>query len=151
LKVHGATGLRVVDMSVLPVLPSSHLSALAYAVGEKVSDQCALDGEESVGLIRVFRLLISSSENGVELCVFQYFVVAQEGQGFRGIACCVFELLAAASQLTITITIQDLRCFGKTVTPPPPPSPPRKKRSRAVTPECSVEGSGASQDLPDAD
>lgn len=37
LKVHGAAGLRVVDMSVLPLLPSSHLSALAYAVGEKVS------------------------------------------------------------------------------------------------------------------
>jgi len=37
LKVHGAAGLRVVDMSILPFLPSSHLSALAYAVGEKVS------------------------------------------------------------------------------------------------------------------
>lgn len=37
LKVHGLKGLRVADMSVLPVLPSSHLSALAYAVGEKVS------------------------------------------------------------------------------------------------------------------
>ena len=36
LKVHGAAGLRIVDMSVLPLLPSSHLSALAYAVGEKV-------------------------------------------------------------------------------------------------------------------
>ena len=37
LKLHGAAGLRVVDMSVLPMLPSSHLSQLAYAVGEKVS------------------------------------------------------------------------------------------------------------------
>lgn len=37
LAVHGAAGLRVVDMSVLPLLPSSHLSATAYAVGEKVS------------------------------------------------------------------------------------------------------------------
>lgn len=37
LKVHGAAGLRVVDMSILPFLPSSHLSQLAYAVGEKVS------------------------------------------------------------------------------------------------------------------
>ena len=47
LKVHGAAGLRVVDMSVLPFLPSSHLSALAYAVGEKVrtcfSSQSILD------------------------------------------------------------------------------------------------------------
>ncbi|KAK0622682.1 GMC oxidoreductase-like protein [Immersiella caudata] len=38
LKVHGANGLRVVDMSVLPLLPSAHLSALAYAVGEKAAD-----------------------------------------------------------------------------------------------------------------
>ena len=37
LKVHGADGLRIVDMSVLPLLPSSHLSATAYAVAEKVS------------------------------------------------------------------------------------------------------------------
>jgi choline dehydrogenase-like flavoprotein len=37
LKVHGAKGLRVVDMSVLPLVPGAHLSATAYAVGEKVS------------------------------------------------------------------------------------------------------------------
>jgi len=36
LKVHGVEGLRVVDMSILPFLPSSHLSSTAYAVGEKV-------------------------------------------------------------------------------------------------------------------
>ncbi len=36
LKVHGARGLRVVDMSVLPLVPSAHLSATAYAVAEKV-------------------------------------------------------------------------------------------------------------------
>lgn len=38
LKVHGLKGLRIADMSVLPVLPSSHLSALAYALGEKAAD-----------------------------------------------------------------------------------------------------------------
>jgi choline dehydrogenase len=38
LKVYGAEGLRIVDMSVLPFLPSPHLSALAYAVGEKAAD-----------------------------------------------------------------------------------------------------------------
>jgi choline dehydrogenase len=38
LRVHGAAGLRVVDISVLPFLPSSHTSATAYAVGEKVSN-----------------------------------------------------------------------------------------------------------------
>ena len=37
LRVHGAAGLRVVDMSVLPLLPSAHLSATAYAVGEKAA------------------------------------------------------------------------------------------------------------------
>ena len=36
LRVHGAGGLRVVDMSILPMLPAAHLSATAYAVGEKV-------------------------------------------------------------------------------------------------------------------
>lgn len=36
LKVHGADGLRVVDMSVAVMLPSSHTSSLAYAIGEKV-------------------------------------------------------------------------------------------------------------------
>ncbi|KAK0613924.1 hypothetical protein B0T14DRAFT_606325 [Immersiella caudata] len=38
LKVHGAKGLRVVDMSVLPLIPAAHLSATAYAVGEKAAD-----------------------------------------------------------------------------------------------------------------
>jgi choline dehydrogenase-like flavoprotein len=37
LRVHGAAGLRVVDASVFPVLPSAHLSGTAYAVAEKVS------------------------------------------------------------------------------------------------------------------
>lgn len=36
LRVHGADRLRIVDMSVSPLLPSSHLSSLAYAIGEKV-------------------------------------------------------------------------------------------------------------------
>ncbi|KAK4238678.1 GMC oxidoreductase [Achaetomium macrosporum] len=38
LKVHGAKGLRVVDISVLPLVPGAHLSATAYAVGEKAAD-----------------------------------------------------------------------------------------------------------------
>ncbi|KAK8071343.1 hypothetical protein PG997_011546 [Apiospora hydei] len=38
LKVHGVDGLRVVDMSVALLLPSSHTSSLAYAIGEKAAD-----------------------------------------------------------------------------------------------------------------
>ncbi|KAF1828218.1 hypothetical protein BDW02DRAFT_635312 [Decorospora gaudefroyi] len=38
LKVHGAPGLRVVDISVLPFLTSSHTSSVAYAVREKAAD-----------------------------------------------------------------------------------------------------------------
>lgn len=37
LRVHGLEGLRVVDISVLPLLVSSHTSTTAYALGEKVS------------------------------------------------------------------------------------------------------------------
>ena len=36
LKVHGASGLRIADISVLPFTPSSHTSQEAYAIGEKV-------------------------------------------------------------------------------------------------------------------
>ncbi len=43
LKVHGAEGLRVVDISVLPMLPGAHLSWTAYAVGEKVSFELFLE------------------------------------------------------------------------------------------------------------
>ncbi|KAL1843705.1 hypothetical protein VTJ49DRAFT_405 [Mycothermus thermophilus] len=38
LKVYGAKGLRVVDLSIMPVLPGAHTSATAYAVGEKAAD-----------------------------------------------------------------------------------------------------------------
>lgn len=47
LRVHGADRLRIVDMSVSPLLPGSHLSSLAYAIGEKVRNSscpcCYLD------------------------------------------------------------------------------------------------------------
>jgi choline dehydrogenase len=39
LKVHGAADLRVVDISILPFLPSAHTSSTAYAIAEKVSGE----------------------------------------------------------------------------------------------------------------
>lgn len=38
LRVHGVRGLRIVDVSVLPLLVGAHTSATAYAIGEKVCE-----------------------------------------------------------------------------------------------------------------
>ena len=37
LKVYGVQGLRVVDASIMPLIPSAHTSATVYAAAEKVS------------------------------------------------------------------------------------------------------------------
>jgi choline dehydrogenase-like flavoprotein len=37
LRVYGTTGLRVVDCSILPLIPGAHTMATAYAIAEKVS------------------------------------------------------------------------------------------------------------------
>jgi choline dehydrogenase-like flavoprotein len=37
LKVWGVDGLRVVDASIIPTLPASHLQTSVYAIAEKVS------------------------------------------------------------------------------------------------------------------
>jgi choline dehydrogenase-like flavoprotein len=37
LKVHGVDGLRVVDLSIVPLIPGTHTSATTYAIGEKAA------------------------------------------------------------------------------------------------------------------
>ena len=39
LRVHGFGGVRVADISVVPIIPGAHTSATAYAIGEKVSSE----------------------------------------------------------------------------------------------------------------
>ncbi|KAH9877796.1 hypothetical protein J1614_003013 [Plenodomus biglobosus] len=38
LRVHGVHGLRIVDASIIPLVPSQHLQSTMYAVGEKAAD-----------------------------------------------------------------------------------------------------------------
>lgn len=38
LRVRGIAGLRVVDASIMPVIPAGHTNAVVYMIGEKAAD-----------------------------------------------------------------------------------------------------------------
>jgi len=38
LKVYGVRGVRIVDASLMPVVPATHISSTVYAVAEKAAD-----------------------------------------------------------------------------------------------------------------
>ncbi|KAH7356146.1 choline dehydrogenase [Pyrenochaeta sp. MPI-SDFR-AT-0127] len=44
LKVHGVQGLRVVDASVMPLIPGTHTSSTVYAVAEKAAEMIITSG-----------------------------------------------------------------------------------------------------------
>ncbi len=43
LRVHGVTGLRVIDSSIIPQIPSGNLNAISMAIGEKGADMVLAD------------------------------------------------------------------------------------------------------------
>jgi choline dehydrogenase len=47
LRVHGIQGLRIIDLSIAPIIPTCHTNSLAMAIGEKGSDLVKEDWDVS--------------------------------------------------------------------------------------------------------
>jgi choline dehydrogenase len=52
LKVHGTTGLRVVDASVFPRIPGLFIISAVYMVGEKAADVILADAARNEPAVR---------------------------------------------------------------------------------------------------
>jgi len=59
LLVHGVRNLRIIDASIMPIIPSAHLSATVYAIAEKVCQTMPWPNLLNTNEMRL-RLLISS-------------------------------------------------------------------------------------------
>ena len=46
LKVHGVNALRVIDASIMPLIPGTHTSSTVYAIAEKAADIIIRDSEK---------------------------------------------------------------------------------------------------------
>jgi len=46
LRVYGVQGLRVIDASIMPMLPAAHLQATVYGIAEKGADLVKMSSQK---------------------------------------------------------------------------------------------------------